>query len=347
MQQKPNTGTGFLSRLKAIILGAETEAEAKVRAALASDGKAFKGAAYTVEDGSMSIIVVDETKEAFYKTADDTLGEAVEDGEHVLDDGRTLVITDGKETEIRDAEVAATEDPTTTPAADTAATVAAKSTLASKLGITVEKLNEAIKLSGVGVIGKGSVVKFAAQKLAKVEDKANLSIVVDTTTAKPIYVDQNSGRCYYIEDYGGWLYTGDAVEAGTYTLLDGSSLVVVSRTEIVYPGETYEYSYTESYVDAEASTTDVTVLVPWLKNATSEITELATLASAKLATATTELETAKAEVKKLTAQLTAIKAKPAAPAAVIPPVTVLASKYGPGAKAQALAAKMASTTEKV
>jgi len=346
-QQPPK---GFLARLKELVTGAEKTAEDALRAQLAkelnvslyakADGTQVKCAAYTIEDGTMSIIVVDETKEAFYKTADNKLGEKVPDGDHKLNDGTTLVIADGLLTEIKPAE---TTNPATTPAAATADAVAAanQAALAARLGVSVAKLQDSLKLSDCKVFGKGEKLSARKTKLGQTAKKESLSIVTDAASTKPIFIDQRNGECTFIEDHGGYLWGCEYVPAGSYLLVDGSTLVVVEVTETVYDYWTeMEVEEIHSYVDPELTTTPVEVMVPWLKKATSEIAELAVQASTKLGAANATLESQTKEIEALKAQVAALKAQPAAKPTTIPPVHLSNKTGGVSDKAIALVEKL-------
>jgi len=250
------------------------------------------------------------------------------DGEYLLSDGRTLVVVDGKQSEIKEAEVAvedpvAVADAVVEPAAEAQTlaqfalsvgkTAADVKVLASKYGIAIREKSE--KLSGkrkavqLCQLNAGDSVKDVAN-LSKVAARESLSLLVDSVTQKPMYVDQNSGQIGYVEDHGGYLWSGEYVPAGTYSIAstDGgepTSLVVVEKTYMYDEGTDWEWSWTESYVDFEASTVPIEVLVPWTKKMTSEIAELAAQQAAKLNAANVKLAQVEAE-------LATLKGKPAA-----------------------------------
>lgn len=256
-------------------------------------------ASHTLEDGTTKILVVDETQQVWYLTEDNLQGDAVPDGEYVLEDGSTLVVADQKQSELRPAEDASTTPATMDEAIDAAA---------SELNIEPAALKAALKAVTIDcklasdVIGKGA-------KLCKAEDKTSLSILIEPESQKPMYVDQNSGRICYVEDHGGYLWAGDYVPAGTYTLASGETVVVVEKTEVYAEGTDWEWQWTDSYVDYEASTVAPEVLVPWLSKAMSEIAELSKDSATKLAKATTNAEGLKAENANLQKEVADLKAK--------------------------------------
>ena len=282
---------------------------------------------YVLEDGTTEITVNDDTAQPFY-IVDGIQGDILPDGEYLLSDGRTLVVTDGKQSEIKEAEVAvedpvAVADAVVEPAAEAQTlaqfalsvgkTAADVKVLASKYGIAIREKSE--KLSGkrkpvqLCQLKAGDSVKDVAN-LSKVAARESLSLLVDSVTQKPMYVDQNSGQIGYVEDHGGYLWSGEYVPAGTYSIAstDGgepTSLVVVEKTYMYDEGTDWEWSWTESYVDFEASSVPIEVLVPWTKKMTSEIAELAAQQAAKLNAANVKLAQVEAE-------LATLKGKPAA-----------------------------------
>ena len=165
---------------------------------------------YVLEDGTTEITVNDDTAQPFY-IVDGIQGDILPDGEYLLSDGRTLVVVDGKQSEIREAEVV-TEDPVAVadavvePAAEAQTlaqfalsvgkTAADVKVLASKYGIAIREKSE--KLSGkrkpvqLCQLKAGDSVKDVAN-LSKVAARESLSLLVDSVTQKPMYVDQNSG----------------------------------------------------------------------------------------------------------------------------------------------------------
>ena len=282
---------------------------------------------YVLEDGTTEITVNDDTAQPFY-IVDGIQGDILPDGEYLLSDGRTLVVVDGKQSEIKEAEVAvedpvAVEDAVVEPAAEAQTlaqfalsvgkTAADVKVLASKYGIAIREKSE--KLSGkrkavqLCQLKAGDSVKDVAN-LSKVAARESLSLLVDSVTQKPMYVDQNSGQIGYVEDHGGYLWSGEYVPAGTYSIAstDGgepTSLVVVEKTYMYDEGTDWEWSWTDSYVDFEASTVPIEVLVPWTKKMTSEIADLAAQQAAKLNAANVKLAQVEAE-------LATLKGKPAA-----------------------------------
>lgn len=288
---------------------------------------------YMLEDGTTEITVNDDTMEPFY-LVDGIQGDKLPDGDYILNDGRTLVVTDGKQTEIKDAEATEDESETANEPAAEAQTLAA---FALRLGKTAQNILDLAHAHGVAIrlkadkVSRGrtqlhkwaqgeslATLKASAAKLAAFTERESLSILFDTASQKPMYVDQNSGMISYVEDHGGYLYAGEFVPAGTYTLADGTSLAVVEKTEIIGEGTEWEWTYTNSFVDFEASTVPIEVLVPWTKKATSEIAELAKSQAAKLSTAQTELATANTEIAALKAQIATLKGEPAAKPKVVP-----------------------------
>jgi hypothetical protein len=282
---------------------------------------------YVLEDGTTEITINDDTAQPFY-IVDGIQGDILPDGEYLLSDGRTLVVVDGKQSEIKEAEVV-TEDPVAVadavvePAAEAQTlaqfalsvgkTAADVKVLASKYGIAIreksEKLSGKRKATQLCQLKAGDSSKDVA-KLSKVAARESLSLLVDSVTQKPMYVDQNSGQIGYVEDHGGYLWSGEYVPAGTYSIAstDGgepTSLVVVEKTYMYDEGTDWEWSWTESYVDFEASTVPIEVLVPWTKKMTSEIAELAAQQAAKLNAANVKLAQVEAE-------LATLKGKPAA-----------------------------------
>ncbi len=282
---------------------------------------------YVLEDGTTEITVNDDTAQPFY-IVDGIQGDILPDGEYLLSDGRTLVVVDGKQSEIKEAEVAvedpvAVADAVVEPAAEAQTlaqfalsvgkTAADVKVLASKYGIAIREKSE--KLSGkrkpvqLCQLKAGDSVKDVAN-LSKVAARESLSLLVDSVTQKPMYVDQNSGQIGYVEDHGGYLWSGEYVPAGTYSIAstDGgepTSLVVVEKTYMYDEGTDWEWSWTDSYVDFEASTVPIEVLVPWTKKMTSEIADLAAQQAAKLNAANVKLAQVEAE-------LATLKGKPAA-----------------------------------
>lgn len=282
---------------------------------------------YVLEDGTTEITVNDDTSQPFY-IVDGIQGDILPDGEYLLNDGRTLVVVDGKQSEIKEAEVVvedpvAVADAVVEPAAEAQTlaqfalsvgkTAADVKVLASKYGIAIREKSE--KLSGKRKAVQLCQLKAGdsskdVTKLSKVAARESLSLLVDSVSQKPMYVDQNSGQISFVEDHGGYLWAGDYVPAGTYSIpsTDGgepTSLVVVEKTEIYSEGTDWEWSWTESYVDFEASTVPIEVLVPWTKKMTSEIADLAAQQAAKLNAANVKL--AQVEV-----ELATLKGKPAA-----------------------------------
>jgi len=279
--------------------------------------KLFKGSGgatlkkHELEDGTF-VVEVDETKEPFKLNTDtETLGDKLEDGDHKLADGSTLVVADGKVTELKPAEVVPAEPAMSTEEAVTA--------MCKELGIDAQKFTDAAKAKGL--LHRSKTEKFTAvkAKLCKSEDigKIKASIVTDAVGGKPMFVDQANGRISYIDDMGGYLYTGDYVPAGTYTLLDGTTIVVEEKMETYGEGTDWEYSITHSYVDFEASTVDVAILIPWLKKASSPLAELS--AMPKIAELTKQIEGRDTAIAALGAQVEAmqktVEALKAAPAA--------------------------------
>lgn len=290
---------------------------------------------HELEDGSM-VIEIEETKEPFKLDANaNEIGENPErlaDGDYKLMDGTTMVVASGKVTEIKPAET------TTDPAVD--ATVEA---MCATLGITVDAYNAACAKHSI--LSRAKSEKFSAPKikLGASAEQAKLAVVIDSASSKPMFVDQGDGRISYIEDNGGYLWTGDHVPAGSYTLADGSILSVVEKTEIRDEGTQWEYTYTCSYVDFEASTVAPETLIPWLKKAASPLAELSAIPTvAKLQASmdakdrtTVQLS---AKITALEAEVKALKATPAADPVVVNEGAVNASNVSKAVDAVSRAA---------
>jgi hypothetical protein len=268
-------------------------------------GSGQKLATYQLEDGT-NILVVDETQQVWYLTDDNLQGDAVPDGEHLLADGQTMVVTDGKLTELKPAE----EEEETEAAADDAATVdATTETLAKAVGVEAPKLKAALSTAKIGLRDTTKPAKLAIKMQLSAEEK--LSILVDTDS-KAIYVNPSDGSAWEIGD-DLWIQT--PLAPGEYTMQDSTKLVVFERTEEYegWDGETV--TVTRSFVNFPESTTAVETLIPWLKETMSAITEATTKVTENLAAITKERDTLKAENAKL-------KKEPAAvTAAVVPPST--------------------------
>jgi hypothetical protein len=148
-------------------------------------------------------------------------------------------------------------------------------------------------------------------KLGKIGVKAAAGVLADGAI---IYIDINSG-CVYSVTADLWIE--DYLPAGSYTTVDGKTIVVFEKKITYDEGTNYEWSYTISMIDYAASTLEPKDYMPWIEEAATmaeaEMTALkashvsevdglkAQLAEAqgKFASITTELEKAKTELKEV------------------------------------------------
>jgi hypothetical protein len=114
-----------------------------------------------------------------------------------------------------------------------------------------------------------------------------------------------------VDEYG---YKNGYADTGSSTLANGKLMVVVGQTKTAMSWDNIEYSYTASVIDWAASTLSVEDLLPWVAaeaNAMNAVVRKMeeTLAQVKkeretkMTAVTTELETAKAKIVELEAQL--------------------------------------------
>ena len=267
--------------------------------ALKADGKEDQEM-HVLEDGT-EIVVVDETQQPFYLT-EGNLGDALEDGEYLLNDGRTLVVMEGKASEIRDAEVV--EDPAAEPADDVVVVEESADILATAMSVQPTVLKAALAAAKLGL------TKLSGNRSLKVKMKADgltkLAILVDSEN-KAIYVDPTTGYAWYVNDS---LWVDEHVPAGEYLLQDGTTLVVFEKSETYTDWDGAEVTVTHSMVNYTSSTVPVETLVPWLKETMSAVVQ-----------AGEELAKAKAENAILKAANAKLKSEPAAPAKAAPLIT--------------------------
>jgi len=162
------------------------------------------------------------------------------------------------------------------------------------------------------------VIKLAKQ--AKVNSQAEM-----LEDGSLIYIMVDSGRVYNV---GADLYIEDRTPAGTYTTIDGKTIVVVETEVIFDEGTEHEWSYTTSTVEYNASTLEPSDYMPWIGEVTEVAAQAVTEAKAAHSTAiaamntkmtaetkakdeaVNELASAKAELQKVKAELAEVKNRP-------------------------------------